>query len=93
MGTLGFFLLAAFFALLAFDARKFERSSRHKIWAVPPDSWRGVGVDPLSRQAQEAAQSNKLTAIGGIPGLFWVFVVLSLGCLAGAVWSWLNQAT
>ncbi|QLA81740.1 hypothetical protein EXV95_14475 [Acidovorax sp. JMULE5] len=88
MGPLGFLVLAGFFAYLAFDARQFERTSGHKIWAVPPSSGRAVGVDPLSRAEQDGLQSNKLTAVGGIPGLYWVFVVLSLGCLGVAAWLW-----
>jgi hypothetical protein len=71
MGTFGFLALAGFFAYLAFDAHQFERTSRHRAWAAPPPG-RAVGEDPLSRPAQEAAQTNKYTAIGGIPGLFWV---------------------
>lgn len=91
MGTLGFLALAVFFGLLAFDAHQFERTSRHRVWAVPPHpADRAVGVDPLSVSSQAAAQMNKLTAIGGIPGLFWVFVVLSLGCLGLALRKWLG---
>ncbi|KRD40975.1 hypothetical protein ASE52_24680 [Acidovorax sp. Root275] len=88
MGPLGFLVLSGFFAYLAFDARQFERTSDHTIWAVPPSSGRAVGVDPLSRAEQEGLQANKFTAIGGIPGLYWAFVVLSLGCLGVAIWLW-----
>jgi hypothetical protein len=91
MGTFGFLALAGFFAYLAFDAHQFERTSRHRAWAAPPPG-RAVGEDPLSRPAQEAAQTNKYTAIGGIPGLFWVFVVLAIGCLVAAFWSWMASA-
>ena len=88
MSIFGFLMAAAFFAVLAFDAYQFEASSRFKVFAVPIDRLRrAVGVDPLSRPEQEAAQSNKLTAIGGIPGLFWVFIALALGSLAAAAWS------
>ncbi len=88
----GLLALSVFFAYLAFDAYQFERSSRHQIWAVPPpSSGRAVGLDPLSRPAQEGLQSNKLTAVGGIPGLYWVFVVLSVGCLGAATWLWFVQ--
>ncbi|MBD9395040.1 hypothetical protein IB243_22140 [Acidovorax sp. ACV01] len=45
-------------------------------------------MDPLSRAEQEGLQANKFTAIGGIPGLYWAFVVLSLGCLGVAIWLW-----
>lgn len=90
MGPLGFLALAVFFGYLAFDARQFQRTSRHRVWAVPPDSGRAVGVDPLSLSSQAGAQANKYTAIGGIPGLYWVFVVLSLGCLGVALWKWLR---
>ena len=89
MGPLGFLALAGFFAYLAFDAYQFERTSRHRIWAIPPSSGRAVGVDPLSRSEQESLQSNELTAVGGIPGLYWVFVVLSIGCVGVAAWLWL----
>lgn len=88
MNILGFLVAAVVFAALAFDADHFEASSRSKVFAVPIDGLRrAVGVDPLSRSEQESAQSNKLTAIGGIPGLFWVFVALALGSLAAAAWS------
>lgn len=88
MSTLGFLMAAAFFAVLALDAHQFEESSRFKVFAVPMRNMgRAVGVDPLSLSEQERAQSNKLTAIGGIPGLFWVFVVLALDFLAAAAWS------
>lgn len=90
MTTLGFLLLAGFFALLAIDAHQFERTSRHQIWAVPPTSGRAVGTDPLSLREQQALQSNKFTAVGGIPGLYWVFVVLAGGCLGAAGWSYLS---
>jgi len=89
MGPLGFLVLAGFFAYLAFDAHQFNRTAQHRIWAVPPSSERAVGVDPLSRAEQEGLQSNKLTAVGGIPGLYWVFVVLSIGCVGVAAWLWL----
>ena len=88
MGPLGFLLLAGFFASLAFDARRFDQTARHKIWAVPPSTDRAVGVDPLSRAEQEGAQSNRFTAVGGVPGLYLVFVALSLGCLGVAAWLW-----
>lgn len=86
MGTLGFVLLAGFFGFLAFDAYQFERTSRHQIWAIPPSSNRSVGTDPLSFREQQALRGNKYTAVGGIPGLFWVFVVLTVGCLGAAGW-------
>jgi len=88
MEPLGLLALSGLFAYLAFDAHQFERTARHRIWAVPPPS-RAVGVDPLSLAEQEGAQSNKFTAVGGIPGVFWVFVVLSIGCFEAAIWSWL----
>ncbi len=88
MGPLGFLILSVFFAYLAFDSRQFERTSSHKIWAVPSSSGRAVGSDPLLRVEQEGLQANKFTAIGGIPGLYWVFVVLALGCLGLAAWLW-----
>lgn len=88
MSTFGFLMVSVFFAVLAFDAYRFEASSRFKAFAVPIHRMgRAVGVDPLSRSEQDGAQTNKLTAIGGIPGLFWVFVVLALGFLAAAAWS------
>ena len=87
MAALGFLLLACLFAYLAFDAHTFERTSRHQVWAVPPNR-RAIGVDPLARAEQEDAQTNKMTAVGGIPGLYWVFVVLSLGSFGAAAWSW-----
>lgn len=86
MGALGFAALAGFFGFLAFDAYRFEGTSRHRIWAVPPGSGRSVGADPLSIRAQQALQVNKLTAVGGIPGLFWVFVILSAACLGVSGW-------
>ena len=88
MGTIGFLLLSLFFGYLAYDAHQFERTSRHTPWAVPPDAGRAVAVDPLSRSEQEGAHTNKFTAIGGIPGLYWVFVALSAGSLAAAAWTW-----
>ena len=91
MGPIGFLVLAGVFAYLAFDARQFERTSRHKPWAVPPSSERAVGVDPLSRAEQEGLQSNKFTAVGGIPGLYWVFVVLSTGSLGVSAWLWFAE--
>lgn len=91
MGALGFLLLAGLFAYLAFDAYQFERTSHHRPWAVPPASGRAVGVDPLSRKEQEGAQANKFTAVGGVPGLYWVFVVLSIGCLGAVGWLWLGH--
>jgi hypothetical protein len=90
MGAFGFLALAGIFAYLAFDAFQFERTSRHQIWAVPPSAGRALGVDPLSRAEQEGLQANKLTAVGGIPGIYWVFVVLSVGCLVIAAWCWLG---
>ena len=90
MSTLGLLLLAAFFAALAVDAYQFDRTSRHRIWVNPFSTGRAVGVDPLSRRAQESAQTNRFTAIGGIPGLFWVFVVLAVGCLVLAGWRLLH---
>lgn len=89
MGPLGFLFLSGFFAYLAFDAHQFNWTSGHKVWAVPPSSDRAVGVDPLSRAEQEGAQSNEITAVGGIPGLYCVFVALSVGCLGIAAWRWL----
>ena len=89
MGPLGFLVLSGFFAYLAFDAHQFNQTSAHKVWAVPPSSGRAVGVDPLSRAEQEGAQSNEITAVGGIPGLHWVFVMLSVGCLGIVAWLWL----
>lgn len=89
MGPLGFLVLSGFFAYLACDAHQFDRTSGHEVWAVPPSSGRAVGVDPLSRAEQEGAQSNEITAVGGIPGLYLVFVVLSVGCLGIAAWLWL----
>lgn len=88
MGPLSFLVLAGFFAYLAFDARQFERTSGHRMWAVPPSSGRAVGVDPLSGAGQEDLQANKFTAVGGIPGLYWVFVVLSMGGPGVAAWQW-----
>lgn len=82
-------LFAIFFAGLAYDAFRFERTSRHQPWSVTP-SRRAVGADPLSRPEQEAAQSSRYTGVGGIPGLYRVFVLLSVGCVAGAAWSWLS---
>lgn len=76
------------FAVLAFDAYQFEASSRFKAFAVPMERMgRAVGVDPLSTLEQDRAQTNRFTAVGGIPGLFWVFVVLAAGFLAAAAWS------
>jgi hypothetical protein len=46
-------------------------------------------VDPLSRTEQEGLQSDEITAVGGIPGLYWIFVMLSVGCLGIAAWLWL----
>ncbi len=89
MGPLGFLVLSGFFAYLAFDAHQFNQTSAHKVWAAPLSSGRAVGVDPLSRAEQEGAQSNEITAVGGIPGLHWVFVMLSVGCLGIAAWLWL----
>lgn len=89
MGPLGFLALAGVFAYLAIDAYQFERTSRHRIWVVPPSSGRAVGIDPLSLAEQEHLQLNELTAVGGIPCLYWVFVVLSMGCLGVATWLWL----
>lgn len=89
MGPLGFLVLSGFFAYLAFDAFQFNRTSAHKVWAVPPSSGRAVGVDPLSRAEQEGLQSDEITAVGGIPGLYWIFVMLSVGCLGIAAWLWL----
>lgn len=90
MEPLGFLALAVFFGCLALDAHQFQRTSRHRVWAVPPDADRAVGVDPLSVSSQAGAQANKHRAIGGIPGLYWVFVVLSLGCLGVALLKWLG---
>lgn len=89
MGPLGFLVLSGFFAYLAFDAHQFNRTSGHKVWAVPPSSDRAVSVDPLSRAEQEGAQSNEITAVGGIPGLYWVFVALSVACFGIAAELWL----
>lgn len=89
MGPLGYLVLSGFFAYLGFDAFQFNRTSGHKVWAIPPSSGRAVGVDPLSRAEQEGAQSNEITAVGGIPGLYWIFVMLSVGCLGIAAWLWL----
>jgi hypothetical protein len=86
-----FLLLAAVFGYLAYDAYQFQASSRHQVWSAPPTG-RAVGTDPLSRPAQEGAQANRYTAIGGIPGLYWVFVALSLACLAAALWLWWMRA-
>lgn len=87
MSTFGLVMASVFFAVLAVDAYQFEASSRFKAFVVPMDRMgRAVGVDPLSRSEQEGAQSNKFTAIGGIPGLFWVFVILALGFLTAATW-------
>ena len=88
MGPFGFFVLSGIFAYLAFDAHQFHRTSGHRIWAVPPSSGRTVGVDPLSRAEQEGLQTNRFTAVGGIPGLHWVFIGLSVGCLGTAAWLW-----
>ncbi len=91
MAPFGLLALSAFFAYLAFDAHQFERTSRHQIWAIPPQSSdRAVGVDPLSISEQAGLQSSKFAAVGGIPGLYWVFVVLSIGCLGAAAWLWLG---
>lgn len=91
MASFGLLALSVFFAYLAFDARQFESTSRHRIWAIPPQSsGRAVGVDPLSISAQSSLQSGERTAVGGIPGLYWVFVVLSIGCLGAAAWLWLG---
>jgi hypothetical protein len=89
MSPLVLLLLAALFGYLAFDAYQFRHSSRHRVWAASPPG-RAIGVDPLSLPAQEAAQTNKYTAVGGIPGVHWVFVVLAVGCLVAAVWVWLD---
>lgn len=89
MSTVGLLFFGVLFAYLGFDAYQFERTSRHRIWAVPPNSGRAVGVDPLSLSEQAGAQSNEITAVGGIPSLFWLFVVLSMGSFAAALWSWL----
>ncbi|CAN7570661.1 MULTISPECIES: hypothetical protein [unclassified Variovorax] len=88
MLAFGFLLASLFFAALAFDAYRFEASSRFKAFAVPIERMgRAVGVDPLSTLEQDRAQRNEFTAVGGIPGLFWVFVVLAAGFLAAAAWS------
>lgn len=43
----------------------------------------------MSRTEQEGLQSDEITAVGGIPGLYWIFVMLSVGCLGIAAWLWL----
>lgn len=89
METLGLLALAAVFAYLGFDAYGFERTSKHRVWSATPPS-RAIGEDPLSLASQEGAQANKYTAIGGIPGLYLVFAVLSLGCIVAAAWLWIK---
>jgi hypothetical protein len=86
MSILGLVILGVIFALLAIDAFQFDRTSRHRVWAVPPSSERSIGTDPLSLSEQQALQTNKFTAVGGIPGLYWVFVGISVVCLASAGW-------
>ena len=88
MSTFGFLVLTVFFGYLAYDAYQFHASSRHRPWAVvpPPELRHG---DYLSQQSQAGLQSNKLTAIGGIPGLHWVFCVLTVGSGLLTVWTFL----
>ena len=87
MLALWFLLASVFFAALAFDARQFEASSRFRSVVPIERMGRAVGVDPLSTLEQDRAQTNQYTAVGGVPGLFWVFVVLAAGSLAAAAWS------
>jgi len=89
MSTLGFFLLTMFFAYLTYDSLQFRRSARHRVWAVVPPT-RERGVDYLSVSEQQSLQSNRYSAIGGIPGLHWVFVLLTVGSAVATVWSWLG---
>ena len=89
MSALVLLVLAGFFGYLAFDAYQFHASSQHRVWSAP-STGRAVGMDPLSRPEQEAAQTNRYTAIGGIPGLHWVFAALSFACIAAAGWGLLK---
>jgi hypothetical protein len=89
MSTLGFLLLTVFFAYLTYDSRQFRNSFRHRIWAVVPLT-QERGVDPLSLREQQGLQSNRYTAVGGIPGLHWVFAALAVGSASATIWSWLN---
>ncbi|MGJ7498638.1 hypothetical protein ACSFA8_26775 [Variovorax sp. RT4R15] len=88
MLVFGLLMASLFFAVLALDAYQFEASSRFRAFAVPMERMgRAVGVDPLSTLQQDQAQTNRFTAVGGIPGLFWVFVALAAGFFAAAAWS------
>lgn len=86
MSTFGYVVLTAFFAYLTYDSAQFRKSSEHRVWAVPSTNLE-KGIDPLSRPAQEGLQANRYTAIGGIPGLHWVFAALTLGCAVATAWS------
>lgn len=86
MTTFGFLLATVFFGCLSYDAYQFRHSANYRVWAVPSPIMR-KGGDPLSLREQERLQTNKLTAIGGIPGLHWVFGILAVGSAACSLWS------
>jgi hypothetical protein len=89
MSTIGFSLLTIFFACMTYDSMQFRRSARHRVWAVVPPT-RERGVDHLSVPQQQSLQTNRYVAIGGLPGVHWVFALLTVASAAATAWSWFD---
>ncbi|RYH67894.1 MAG: hypothetical protein EON54_03575 [Alcaligenaceae bacterium] len=83
LGLIGFTIL---FACLTADSLQFRKSENFSVWAIPSPVQQ-VGVDPLSVRSQGSLRVGKFTGVGGFPGLYWVFGVLTVVTFCLAVWS------
>ena len=77
---------AIVFAALAYDARRLSTSSREVPYAVTARPL-GIRVDgvpavELERQKQEDLRRG----IGELQGVFWLWIIASVGCSAAAAW-------
>ena len=87
--TYTWWLLAAavVFGYLAYDAERLSVPSNDRPYALTAKGW-GEDVRPVSLQEQEKRkQYNARHGFGDLGQSVWLFVILCLGCLAGAGYS------
>lgn len=83
--TLWLFIPTVLFAYLAYDAWRLRPHSQNMPYEVE-EKVRGESVSsvPLEEQARRKAW-NLRYGVGKASDIVWVWLVLTLGCLAGAV--------
>lgn len=83
--TIWLLIAAALFTYLAYDAWRLRVRSRSVPYASEAEI-RGEPVAHVSlrEQAQRQAWSQRY-GVGDVGGIFWVWAILGIGCLAGAL--------